>query len=117
LFRLYLHKVFILYFVGIMSTDVSIEQYVNNLLTERGVTHADPAVMDEFRADLLTRVSERLNAEMVALLSADKVEELNDLLDGNVEPDILREFFMSNVPGYQDVFARTLMDFRTSYLS
>ncbi|MEK9155050.1 MAG: DUF5663 domain-containing protein [Patescibacteria group bacterium] len=99
-----------------MSTS-TLEQFVNNLLTEKGVTHAEPAVMDEFRADLTTRVSERLNAEMVALLPSEKVEELNDLLDADVEPDTLREFFMTNVPSYQEVFARTLIDFRTSYLS
>lgn len=95
----------------------TLEQFVENLLTERGVTHSEEAVMDELRIDLLTRVSERINAEMVALLPAEKVQELNDLLDADVEPDVLREFFMTNISTYQDVLARTLMDFRTSYLS
>ncbi len=95
----------------------SIDQFVENLLVERGLTTVDEAVLSELRADLLTRIGERLNAEMVALLDSEKVEELNDLMDADAEVDIVREFFMSNVPNYQDVFARTLMDFRTSYLS
>lgn len=95
----------------------TIEQFVDMLLQEKGITHADPAVMDEYRGDLLTRVSERLNAEMVVLLPEDQVSVLNDLLDGDAEPEVLREFFMKNVPSYQDVFARTLADFRASYLS
>lgn len=95
----------------------SIDQFVENLLVERGMTGVDEAVLAELRADLMERLSERLNAEMVALLDSEKVEELNDLMDADAEIDIVREFFMSNVPNYQDVFARTLMDFRTSYLS
>lgn len=95
----------------------TLEQFVENLLVERGLTSVDEAVLAELRADLMTRIGERLNAEMVALLEMDKVEELNDLMDAEVEPDIVREFFVSNVPNYQEVLARTLMDFRTSYLS
>ncbi len=95
----------------------TLEQFVENLLVERGLASVDEAVLAELRADLLTRIGERLNAEMVALLETDKVEELNDLLDADAEPDIVREFFVSNVPNYQEVLARTLMDFRTSYLS
>ncbi len=95
----------------------SIDQFVENLLVERGLTGVDEAVLAELRSDLLTRIGERLNAEMVVLLDAERVGELNDLMDADAEVDIVREFFMSNVPNYQDVFARTLMDFRTSYLS
>lgn len=94
----------------------TLEQYVNNLLVEKGVTHTDSAVMDEYRADLLTRVSERLNAEMIALLHPDQVAELNDLLDADVAPDVMREFFETSIANYHDVLMRTLMDFRISYL-
>jgi len=93
-----------------------LEQFVDRLLAEKGIV-ADSAVMDEYRADLLTRVGERLNAEMVALLPAETVAELNDLLDTDPEPEVLREFFETHVSQYQDVLTRTLADFRTSYLS
>jgi hypothetical protein len=105
-----LEQIFVLFAMN------TLEQFVDHLLVEKGIT-ADPAVMDEYRADLMTRVGERLNAEMVALMPAEKVAELNDLLDADPEPEVLREFFMTYVPQYQDVFARTLADFRTSYLS
>lgn len=94
-----------------------LQQFVTNLLTERGVTHVDPAVMDEYRADLLMRISERLNAEMVALLAQEKVDELNELLDADAEPESINEFFRQNIPALDEVFAQTLSDFRTSYLS
>lgn len=94
-----------------------LQQFVTNLLTERGVTHVDPAVMDEYRADLLMRISERLNAEMVALLAPEKVDELNELLDAEAEPESINEFFRQNIPAFDEVFAQTLSDFRASYLS
>jgi predicted dinucleotide-binding enzyme len=94
-----------------------LQQFVTNLLTERGVTHVDPAVMDEYRADLLMRISERLNAEMVALLTPEKIDELNELLDAEAEPEAVNEFFRQNVAAFDEVFAQTLADFRTSYLS
>lgn len=95
----------------------TLDQYIDNLLLERGVTGLDKPVMDEMRNDLMTRLGARLNAEMVALLPMDKIEELNDLLDADAEPDVVKTFFTSNIPDYQNVFARTLIDFRTSYLS
>jgi len=95
----------------------SLDQFIENLLTEKGITHSNPEVMKEYRMDLMTRLSARINAEMVAKLAPEKIQELHDILDVDVEPEILREFFMSNVPTYQDVFAQTLQDFRLSYLS
>jgi len=95
----------------------TIEQFVENLLVERGLTAVDEAVLVEFRADLLTRIAERINAEMVAMLSPEAVDELNELLGNNAELEEVRGFFTSNVPNYQEVLARTLMDFRTAYLS
>ena len=94
-----------------------LNQFVTNLLTEKGITHVDPLVMDEYRADLLIRLSERLNAEMVALLAPEHVEQLNELLEADAEPESLREFFIINVPNYEAVFTQTLADFRTAYLS
>jgi hypothetical protein len=92
-----------------------VEAFVDQLVQEKAVT-ADPTVMQEYRADLLLRVGERLNAEMVALLPAEQVAELNDLLDVDPEPEVLQEFFATYIPKYQDVFAQTLADFRASYM-
>ncbi len=95
----------------------TLEQFVENLLVERGLSTVDDAVLAELRADLMTRIGERLNAEMVALLKPESVEELNDLLDADAEPEAVREFFVTNVPNYHDVLAQTLLDFRAAYVS
>lgn len=94
----------------------TLEEYVDDLLDERGLSLVDEAVLIELRADLLLRVQERLNAEMVALLNDDLREELEDLLDVGAEPSVLREWFARHVPKFDDVYTQTLADFRTSYL-
>ena len=95
----------------------TLDTFVDNLLLERGVTGLDAPVMAEMRNDLLRRLSARLNAEMVALLPMERIEELDELLSANSEAEVVKTFFITNVPDYQNVFARTLIDFRTSYLS
>ncbi len=92
-----------------------VETYVDQLLAQKGIA-ADPAVMQEYRADLLMRVGERLNAEMIALVPEEQKGALNDLLDIDAESEVLREFFITYVPQYREVFDRTLTDFQASYL-
>lgn len=98
-----------------MDQQSTLDQFVDRLMEEKGLAHLEPNVQAEMREDLLTRVNERLNAEMVAALPEGKAEELNALLDGDDEAAV-RNFFMSNVPNAEDVFAKTLMDFRAAYL-
>lgn len=93
----------------------ALEEFVDRLLAEKGIV-AEPAIMEEYHADVLTSVNARLNAEMMELLSTENVAELNVLLDADPEPEIVREFFLTHIPNYQDVFTRTLADFRASYL-
>ncbi len=98
-----------------MDKQATLDQFVERLMEEKGLTHLEPSVQDEMRSDLMTRVNERLNAEMVAALPEGKVAELDTVLDGGA-PDAVRAFFMANVPNVDDVFAKTLMDFRAAYL-
>ncbi len=93
----------------------SLESFVDELLAKKGVS-ADPAVMDAYRSDVLARVNERLNAEMIGAMTTEQIKECNDLLDADPEPLILREFFLTNVPEYQKILTATLSDFRASYL-
>lgn len=95
-----------------MNTLVS---FVHQLVAEKGVS-GDSTVMDEYRADVLANVNERLNAEMIGAMTTEQIIEFNDLLHADPEPAVLREFFLVNVPEYQKIFTKTLADFRASYL-
>lgn len=99
-----------------MDHATMVSEYVDRLLEEKGLAHVDEKVLAEMREDLQERVSERINAEMLAALPEGKVDELNQLLDGNQSNEAVREFFMANVPDVQSVLTSALVNFRSAYL-
>ncbi|MCR4312041.1 MAG: DUF5663 domain-containing protein [Candidatus Uhrbacteria bacterium] len=93
-----------------------LEVFVERLLEEKGLANVEPNVLAEMRQDLLERVGERINAEMLAALAPDKVEQLNEMLDGDQSDEQIREFFFANVPNFQEVLTTAIMNFRSAYL-
>ena len=55
---------------------MSLESFIDRLLEEKGLQNMEPAVLAEMKNDLLERVAERLNAEMIAALPQDKIAEV-----------------------------------------
>jgi hypothetical protein len=94
---------------------MSLESFIDRLLEEKGLQNMEPAVLAEMKADLLERVADRLNAEMIAAMPQEKISELNELMDGG-NPEEVRAFLTSNVPNFDNVLAQTLLNFRTTYL-
>lgn len=93
----------------------SLETYIDHLLEEKGLQNMEPSVLSEMKNDLIERITERLNAEMIAALPQDKIAELNELMDGGNAEEV-RSFLETNVPDFDNVLARTLMEFRATYL-
>lgn len=62
------------------------------------------------RIDILMNVQAQLNRAMVMSLTEEHVIDLRDLLTIYPEAEILREFFLTNVPRYQEIITRTLSD-------
>ncbi len=100
----------------IMEKTNSLDQFVERLLEEKGIVNVEPSVKAEMHQDLIERVSERINAELIAALPEGKIDELNELLDGNQSDEQVREFFMTNIPNFQDVLNAAIANFRTAYL-
>lgn len=94
---------------------LSLESFIERLLEEKGLQNMEPAVLDEMKADLMDRVSDRLNAEMIAALPQEKIAELDELMEGGNAAEV-RSFLKTNVPDFDNVLARTLMAFRATYL-
>ena len=99
-----------------MDAITSLDQFVEQLLEEKGLTNVDPSVLAEMREDLFARVSERINAELLAALPEGKIDALNELLDGNQSNEQVRAFFMENIANFQDVLNAAVANFRTAYL-
>lgn len=100
------------------QTDDTIITFVNKLLEERGVSALglEAEVLNQMREDLLSRVEDRINATILANLPADKLPELEGLLDQNsLEP--VQDFCQKNVANLNELIAQELLMFRSTYLN
>ncbi|MBI2476676.1 hypothetical protein HYV72_00725 [Candidatus Uhrbacteria bacterium] len=98
---------------------LTLEGFVERLLMEKGVLGSmEQEVEDELKADLVARVEDRVNAEMLAALPKEQATELEKLLEksGSSGEDV-HLFLREHIPAFDEVLANALMSFRNTYLN
>jgi hypothetical protein len=99
---------------------ISVDSFIDELLAARGFKQADiaPEVFEELRHDLVIRLQERVNAEMISALRPEQVTELEALM-GRPETteDQLRSFFERHLSNIDERTQRVLEDFKSTYLA
>lgn len=90
--------------------------FVDRLIAEKGLEGLDADVLAEVRADLQSRVEDRINAAILAHLPPEKTPEFEKVLDAGDEKHI-QEFISTSVPNANEVVAEALMAFRQTYLN
>ncbi|TSA43749.1 hypothetical protein D4R49_02365 [bacterium] len=90
--------------------------FTGRLMAEKGLEGLDNDVRTEVHADLLSRVEDRINASLLALLPPDKSHEFEQVLDTGDEKKI-QEFISISIPNANEVVAEALMAFRQTYLN
>ena len=99
-------------------SELTLETFVDTLLKEKGVAVEDVEVQTQLKADLLSRVEDRVNAEMLAALPPEHLEAFEKLVsDAGSTADQSVAFLKEKITDYSEVLARTLLAFRTAYLS
>ncbi len=99
---------------------LSVDSFVDELLTARGFNQAEiaPEVFEELRHDLIVRLQERVNAEMIGALLPEKVAELESMMSRpETSEEQLRAFFERNVSNVDERVERVLADFKSTYLA
>lgn len=101
-----------------MNTQPSdaLSQFTDRLLTEKGLTKMDPAVLAELRSDLLERVEQHVSAALVVMLPPTEQEEFNHVLDA-ADSVATQAFLEAKIPDLPEVIAAALLRFRAVYLS
>jgi hypothetical protein len=94
----------------------SLEEYLDKLIAEKDFPKLDASVKEQIKFDLRDRLNDFLNAKFIALLSDEKVEELNSLLAKNPQTEEVNQFFHANIPNLPIVISSELLNFRKSYL-
>lgn len=75
----------------------------------------DPEIVRQLEEDLYERLEERVNAEILAALPAEKLEEFDRLLDTGSREEV-SDFCEANIPNLQEVMTNALGAFRLRYL-
>ena len=98
--------------------ELTLESFVDKLLQEKGLVVEDAEVQAQLHADLLSRVEDRVNAEMLASLPPEQLEAFEKLMaDDATTADQSVAFLKAHITEYADVLARTLLAFRSAYVS
>ncbi|OGL70740.1 hypothetical protein A3C17_00810 [Candidatus Uhrbacteria bacterium RIFCSPHIGHO2_02_FULL_53_13] len=96
----------------------TLEAFVDKLIDEKGLSSMADDVLKQMKEDLLSRVEDRVNAEMLETLPADRVESFEALLnEESSSGDDVAAFLKEYVPNFDEVLANALMGFRHTYLN
>lgn len=96
---------------------MTLEQFVDKLLEDKGLSELDVEVKKEMANDLLERLNNHINAGLLEALPPEKLEELGEVTaNESAKEDAVQTFFAENVPDFQQTFTVILASFRKTYL-
>jgi len=92
--------------------------YVDHLVAEQKYpADLEKEVVDQIKADLLSKVEDRVNAVIISNLSEEKLEEFTNMLDSNISDEEMQKFCSDNIPNLAQLIATELIVFKQTYLS
>ena len=98
--------------------NLDLAMFVDRLVVEKKFPEdLEKEVVDQIKADLLSRVEDRVNAVIINNLSPEKLEEFNKLLDSDISDEDMQKFCGDNIPDLAQLIASELIVFKQTYLS
>jgi hypothetical protein len=94
----------------------NISVYIDRLIEEKGFSDKDPEIVNQIKADLQSRLEDRINAMILANLPADGIEDFEKVLDADDE-DAISAYVARQIPDFDEKVATELLVFRTMYLA
>lgn len=95
----------------------NIDEFIENLLVDKGITGLDPETKTDLINDMRTRLLDQINKAAIMQLSEEKADELNNLID---DPDFtsekMTEFMVNSGVNLTEVALDTMLKFRNFYL-
>lgn len=99
------------------SENLDLSVFVDRIMEEKKFPEdLGEEVLSQIKADLLSKVEDRVNSVIISNLSSEKLEEFNKLLDQNISDEEMQKFCSSNIPNLSQLIASELIVFKQSYL-
>jgi len=100
------------------NKNLDLNMFVDRLIEEKKFPEdLEKEVIDQIKADLLSKVEDRINAVMIANLAPEKLEEFSGMLDKNITDEEMQKFCTENIPDLPQLIATELIVLKNSYLS
>lgn len=96
---------------------LDLKMFVDRLVEEKKYPeNLEQGVIDQIKADLLSRVEDRVNMLIISNLSEEKLIDFNKLMDKNVSDEEMQKFCSDNIPDLSQLIASELIVFRQTYI-
>ena len=96
--------------------EYTIDAFVDKLLLEKGTSGLSPEVMSQLKTDLADRAEDMINAEILANMPKDKLEEFEKKLDEENDEEI-QKFCREHIANLDEVIASALVKLQKIYLT
>ncbi|EKD46934.1 MAG: hypothetical protein ACD_67C00010G0001 [uncultured bacterium] len=97
------------------TTIGQLENFVEQLISEKGLEYLDSEVLTQIKSDLISRIEDRINVVILANMPPEKLDYFEKLLDQAQEEEI-QSFCNRSVPNLDQLIAVELNSFKESYL-
>jgi len=95
----------------------NIDEFLESLLNDKGITDIEPDIREELKADMKTRLLDQINQAAIMELSEEKAKELAELVDDpNFTNEKMTEFMQNSGVNLTEVTLDTMLKFRSFYL-
>lgn len=93
------------------------DAFVEQLLAEKGhAADVTPPVYQQMKQDLSDKLTDFINAKVIAALSDEHLADFEKLLDKKAKTQELQQYIENNIPNGTAFLTNVLLDFRTTYL-
>lgn len=94
-----------------------IDEFIESILDEKGITDIEPDVRSELVEDMKKRLLDQINKAAIMKLSEEKAAELATLVDDpNFTNEKMTEFMQNSGVNLSEVTLETMLQFRSLYL-
>ena len=95
----------------------SIDDFIEQILNEKGITDVSPDVREQLNEEMKTRLMDQINKAAVMQLSEEKAVELANMVDDpNFTDEKMTEFMKNSGVDLVQVTLDTMLRFRGLYL-
>jgi len=93
-----------------------LRDFILSIIDAKGLEIPSEEVKEQLVADMTQRLLDMIDRETLNMLSAEKIDELNAMMDGGKSDEEVQSFIRANVSDLQGLTAKTMTRFRDAYL-